>query len=176
MRLDKTGKVISLLSLPVRLAPSMDLRNAESRDLDTLITLLSDDPASRSRGDIAADDDRDAYAEGLRDILDDFRDTVVVAVGAHDEILGMMQLTRIPGLARRGSTRLLVEAVRVSASARGQGIGTAMMLWVIDVAAPATGASLIQLTSDAQRTDAHRFYTRLGFADSHVGFKLKVWR
>jgi hypothetical protein len=51
-----------------------------------------------------------------------------------------------------------------------------MMLWVIDVAAPATGASLIQLTSDAQRTDAHRFYTRLGFADSHVGFKLKVWR
>jgi hypothetical protein len=24
------------------------------------------------------------------------------------------------------------------------------------------------------RTDAHRFYTRLGFVDSHVGFKLSL--
>ena len=34
------------------------------------------------------------------------------------------------------------------------------------------GARMVQLTSDARRADAHRFYERLGFEPSHVGFKL----
>ncbi|MEU8621212.1 hypothetical protein [Streptomyces sp. NPDC048623] len=29
----------------------------------------------------------------------------------------------------------------------------------------------LQLTSDVSRTDAHRFYERLGFEPSHIGFK-----
>jgi hypothetical protein len=33
------------------------------------------------------------------------------------------------------------------------------------------GAAMVQLTSDAARTDAHRFYERLGYVGSHVGFK-----
>jgi hypothetical protein len=33
---------------------------------------------------------------------------------------------------------------------------------------------LVQLTSDASRTDAHRFYQRLGFEPTHVGFKLTL--
>lgn len=32
----------------------------------------------------------------------------------------------------------------------------------------------VQLTSNAARKDAHRFYERLGFAQSHLGFKLKL--
>ena len=48
------------------------------------------------------------------------------------------------------------------------------MRWVTDVAAPALGTPLVQLTSDAARTDAHRFYERLGFTGSHVGFKYRV--
>jgi GNAT superfamily N-acetyltransferase len=88
--------------------------------------------------------------------------------------MGTFQLTRIPGMARQGSTRLLVEAVRVRSDLRSGGIGGAMMRWVTDVAAPALGVSLVQLTSDAARTDAHRFYERLGFTGSHVGFKYRV--
>lgn len=38
--------------------------------------------------------------------------------------------------------------------------------------ARASGTALVQLTSDARRDDAHRFYERLGFTGSHVGFKL----
>ncbi len=45
------------------------------------------------------------------------------------------------------------------------------MRWVTDVAAPALGASLVQLTSDAARPDAHRFYERLGFVGTHISFK-----
>ena len=36
----------------------------------------------------------------------------------------------------------------------------------------ARGCALVQLTSDKARTDAHRFYERLGFTPSHEGFKL----
>jgi GNAT superfamily N-acetyltransferase len=36
------------------------------------------------------------------------------------------------------------------------------------------GCTLVQLTSDKTRTAAHRFYERLGFANTHEGFKLKL--
>ncbi len=36
------------------------------------------------------------------------------------------------------------------------------------------GCALVQLTSDKRRTDAHRFYERLGFVASHEGFKLAL--
>ena len=37
--------------------------------------------------------------------------------------------------------------------------------------ARAAGASIVQLTSDKSRVDAHRFYEQLGFKASHVGMK-----
>jgi GNAT superfamily N-acetyltransferase len=61
--------------------------------------------------------------------------------------------------------------VRIADGLRGLGLGSAMIRWAIDDAR-ARGAALVQLTSDARRTDARRFYDRLGFEASHVGFKL----
>jgi GNAT superfamily N-acetyltransferase len=54
---------------------------------------------------------------------------------------------------------------------RGQGLGQAMMRRAIERARE-RGCRMVQLTSDTARGDAHRFYTSLGFVDSHVGFKL----
>ena len=67
----------------------------------------------------------------------------------------------------------MIESVRVVAAERGTGLGTQMMQWAIEGARQA-GCGQVQLTSNAQRPDAHRFYERLGFAPSHVGFKLKL--
>lgn len=170
--------MIDELDVPVTLASrngSVRLRGALQDDLDSIVALLSDDPVSASRGDVAAAEDRGLYLRGLLRTLDSESNDVLV-VESDDRVVGTMQLTVIPGMARRGSTRLLVEAVRVASAERSAGIGAAMMTWVADVAAPAVGASVVQLTSDAARTDAHRFYTRLGFVDSHVGFKLAVPR
>lgn len=164
------------LALPVRLTTrsgEVTLRNATEADLDALMTLLSDDPISAARGDVAAPADPQ-YAEALRSIVDDPANALLVAEDPDGQLVGTLQLTRIPGMARRGATRLLVEAVRVSSALRSGGIGSALMRWVTDVAAPALGTPLVQLTSDAARTDAHRFYERLGFTGSHVGFKYRV--
>ena len=165
------------LALPVRLTTrsgELTLRDAVDEDLDALMALLSDDPISAARGDVAAPEDRPQYAEALRSIVDDPANALLVAEDADGRLVGTLQLTRIPGMARRGATRLLVEAVRVSSALRSGGIGSALMRWVTDVAAPALGTPLVQLTSDAARTDAHRFYERLGFTGSHVGFKYRV--
>jgi GNAT superfamily N-acetyltransferase len=54
---------------------------------------------------------------------------------------------------------------------RGRGIGGWLMSRALDQARK-RGCRLAQLTSDKRRPDAHRFYERLGFTDSHVGYKL----
>jgi GNAT superfamily N-acetyltransferase len=86
---------------------------------------------------------------------------------------GTLQLTIISGLSRKGTTRALIEAVRVHADMRGAGLGTVLIEDAIRRARD-LGARIVQLTSDASREDAHRFYERLGFASSHVGFKLEL--
>lgn len=53
------------------------------------------------------------------------------------------------------------------------GLGAAMMTWAI-AEARRRGCALVQLTSDKSRTDAHRFYQRLGFTATHEGMKLRL--
>jgi GNAT superfamily N-acetyltransferase len=178
--------VITALSLPTTLHTATQdvlLRRAVVEDLTALMRLLTDDPISVSRGDRAADtadtddtDDTDepAYRAALVELITDPSNDLLMVIDTSGELVGTMQLTRIPGMARRGSARLLIEAVRVRSTQRSSGIGTAMMRWVTDTAAPMVGASLVQLTSNQARHDAHRFYERLGFVGSHRGFKFAV--
>jgi len=173
----EAGGMLENLSLPVvldsRVGP-VRLRRASAEDLDSLMMLLSDDPVSAARGDVASETDRPAYLLALQQIISDPANELLLAIDEEQRVLGTMQLTRIPGMARRGIARLLVEAVRVQSDARSAGIGSAMIRWVTDVAAAALDVGLVQLTSDAVRTDAHRFYERLGFVASHVGFKYQL--
>lgn len=150
-----------------------ELRRAVATDLDAILLLLADDPISASRGDRASAEDRPAYERAFEAIDRDPAQQLLVAVDASGLVVGTMQLTLIPGLARRGATRMQIEAVRVSASRRSHGLGGAMIRWAI-ASASEHGAALVQLTSDAARIEAHRFYERLGFTPSHVGFKLRL--
>nr|MBS1900496.1 GNAT family N-acetyltransferase [Actinomycetota bacterium] len=161
------------LTLPVPIQTGIGvvtLRRARPDDTAAIVALLADDAISAARGDTASDDDLPAYRAGLESVLADGSNDLLVA--EHDgTAVGTFQLTRIPGMSRQGSTRLLVEAVRVSSQLRSGGVGSALMRWVMDVATAELGSPLVQLTSDAQRLDAHRFYERLGFTGSHRGFK-----
>jgi GNAT superfamily N-acetyltransferase len=169
--------MISDLSLPVVVSArgaDVLVRRAVPDDLHAVMRLLADDPVSAGRGDVAGEEDQDAYASALGRIVDDPSNDLVVAEDRDGVVVGTLQLTVVPGMARRGSTRLLVEAVRVASTERSSGIGSALMRWVVDGAAVELRTPLVQLTSDAAPTDAHRFYLRLGFVDSHVGFKYAV--
>lgn len=93
-------------------------------------------------------------------------------VAEHEgRVVGTFQLTFIRHLMRGGTLVAQVEAVHVEASLRGHGVGAQLMRRAIQEAR-AAGCSRIQLTSDKRREEAHRFYRRIGFAQSHEGFKL----
>ncbi|WP_448808775.1 GNAT family N-acetyltransferase [Agromyces bauzanensis] len=146
------------------------VRRARRADLGALIALIAAD-ALRANDDSVAPEHLGAYERAFEAIDADPAQTLVAVEASDGAVVGTMQLTLIPGLARGGAARLQVEAVRVAESARGLGLGTAMMRWAIERARE-SGAALVQLTSDARRADAHRFYERLGFEASHVGYKL----
>ena len=146
----------------------VSFRVAVAADLPALLRLLVDDDLAQARGGYTAQVTpaiAAAFDEIERDPSND------LWVGERDgEVIAMLQLTLIPGLSRGGMKRALVEAVRVRADLRSQGIGEALMTHV-ELRAKAAGCGLIQLTTDRQRLAAHRFYERLGFVASHLGMK-----
>jgi GNAT superfamily N-acetyltransferase len=142
------------------------IRQARQEDVEAIVAMLADDPLGATRE--RPGDPR--YATAFAELDADPRQLLAVAeVGG--EVIGTLQLTFIPGLSRVGSTRALIESVRVRADQRGAGLGQRMVEWSIEAAKQA-GCALIQLTTDASRKDAHRFYERLGFTATHVGMKL----
>jgi GNAT superfamily N-acetyltransferase len=86
-------------------------------------------------------------------------------------VVGTYQLTVLPGIAERGRVRGKIESVHVDSALRGSGIGAVMMRHAVGFARE-QHVGLLELTSNKARTDAHRFYERLGFAKSHEGFKM----
>jgi GNAT superfamily N-acetyltransferase len=148
------------------------LRRARADDVPALVTLIAADQLGATRDGVRDQADLDAYERAFAAIDKDPAHILLVAEMDGD-VVGTMQLSFLPGLARRGALRAQVEAVRVAESTRGSGLGAAMMEWAIDEARK-RGCALVQLTSDKSRTDAHRFYQRLGFVSSHEGMKLKL--
>ena len=148
------------------------LRRATEADVMRIVELMADDVLRRAENAPAAANSN-RYLDAFRSIDRDPAQVLVVVDDAESTVVATMQLTIIPGLARNGATRLLVEAVRVDAKLRGNGLGTVMMQWAI-AEGRRRGATLVQLTSDKARDSAHRFYERLGFEPSHVGFKLFI--
>ncbi|MFE6282851.1 GNAT family N-acetyltransferase [Streptomyces sp. NPDC057877] len=147
----------------------LEIRAAVADDLPAIVGMLADDPLGAQRespGDLAP------YRAALERLSADPNQHLVVAV-REDRVVGTLQLTVIPGLSRRGATRSIIEAVRVHPDARGGGLGTQLIEWAI-AESRRQNCQLVQLTSDNTRTDAHRFYERLGFQASHTGFKLPL--
>lgn len=159
-------------STPPASAPApapITMRRATAEDVPALVSMLADDPLGAQR---ESPDDTAVYRAAFDRIDADPNQHLVVAE-REGRPIGTLQLTVIPGLSRRGSTRALIEAVRVHADARGDGLGSRLVQWAVEEAR-AQGCVLVQLTSDATRIEAHRFYERLGFEASHLGFKMQL--
>ncbi|MFD6873386.1 MULTISPECIES: GNAT family N-acetyltransferase [unclassified Streptomyces] len=145
------------------------IRPATEADLPAIVEMLADDPLGATR---ESPDDLAPYVAALKRLSEDPNQHVVVAVRG-ERVVGTLQLTFVPGLSRMGATRSIIEGVRVHSDERGSGLGTRFIEWAIDRSRQ-ENCQLVQLTSDVTRTDAHRFYERLGFTASHVGFKFQL--
>ena len=147
----------------------IEIRPAAPDDIPAIVEMLADDALGATR---ESPDDLRPYLAAYERLRGDPNQFVMVAVRA-ERVVGTFQLTVIPGLSRRGSTRSVIEGVRVHGSERGRGLGQLMVEWAV-AESRRQGCSLVQLTSDTARPEAHRFYERLGFVGSHVGFKLTL--
>ncbi len=140
-------------------------RDATREDVPAVVALLADDAlgAAREGTDMAP------YLAAFDAMQAEGGNLLIVGEEA-GRIVATCQLTFISGLSLRASRRAQVESVRVAADLRGRGIG-AMMMAEAEARARAAGCALLQLTTNRARGDAHRFYERLGFTPSHLGFK-----
>ncbi|WP_431300771.1 GNAT family N-acetyltransferase [Tabrizicola sp. BL-A-41-H6] len=144
---------------------SVVFRDAHWTDVPAIVALLTDDPLGQGR-EMAK---MDRYLDAFDDIAANPMHQLIVG-DVDGRVMACCQLTILAGLSRGGARRALVEAVRVSADLRSQGVGAAMMA-ECEARARAAGCTMIQLTTDRSRQDAHRFYERLGYHPTHVGMK-----
>ncbi|TDT28605.1 L-amino acid N-acyltransferase YncA [Streptomyces sp. BK208] len=147
----------------------LEIRPTTVEDIPAVVAMLADDPLGAQR---ESPDDLTPYRTAFERLRSDPNQHLVVAVRA-GRVVGTLQLTIVPGLSRRGATRSIIEGVRIHGDERGSGLGTQLIEWAVDESRR-QGCHLVQLTSDKTRTDAHRFYERLGFSASHTGFKLQL--
>ncbi|MBN8208161.1 GNAT family N-acetyltransferase [Bacillus sp. NTK071] len=147
----------------------MHFRKATEEDLNAIVRLLSDDELGSAREHYREPLPVE-YVEAFTAIETQVGNQIIVA-SEGQEVIGCLQLTIIPGLARRGMKRAQIEAVRVQKNYRGKGIGEDLFKEAISIA-KSERCGLVQLTTDKMRSDAHRFYERLGFTASHEGMKL----
>ncbi|MBD0710799.1 MULTISPECIES: GNAT family N-acetyltransferase [unclassified Streptomyces] len=148
---------------------TLGIRPAVRDDIADIVAMLADDALGATR---ESPDDLTPYQLAYERLQSDPNQLLVVA-DRDGVVVGTLQLTIVPGLSRKGSTRSIIEGVRIHGSERGHGLGAKLIEWAVDESRR-QGCQLVQLTSDSARTDAHRFYERLGFTGSHVGFKLQL--
>lgn len=140
-------------------------RDATRADVPAVVALLVDDVlgAAREERDLAP------YLAAFDAMRAEGANSLVVGDDGR-RIVATYQITFISGLSLRASRRAQVESVRVATDLRGMGIGAAMFADA-EARARAAGCRLMQLTMNATRRDARRFYEGLGFTPSHIGFK-----
>ena len=165
------------------IAMILEFHSASLQDLPEIVRMLADDFLGQQRERLE-DPLPESYLRAFREIEADPNNELVVAVVSDADasvagtdvggtVIGTMQLTFTPSISFQGGRRCTVESVRVDEKYRGCGIGREMMLWAIE-RAKERGCISMQLTTNKDRTDAHRFYANLGFSASHLGMKLKL--
>ncbi len=149
---------------------SITIRRARRDDVDKIVAMLADDPLGRGRERIEAPLPA-CYLEAFARLEADPNIQLMVAE-ENGAVVGCLQLCILPGLSSQGASRGLIEDVRVASERRSRGIGEQLVRWAVDEAR-ARGCKLVELLTHQTRTDAQRFYERLGFSRSHVGMTIR---
>lgn len=148
----------------------LTFRAATRDDLHAVVAMLSDDELAENREKpVGGEGVGEEYVKAFAAMEGEHYNHMLLAE-TDGKVVGCLQLVFVPGLSRRGAKRAIIESVRVASDMRGQNVGTAIMKEAIRRAREG-GCALVQLTSDTRRSRAHLFYRRLGFVQSHCGFK-----
>lgn len=151
--------------------PQIAIRAARVEDVSVIVGMLADDPLGAPRERIE-DPLPPSYLAAFERILGDPNIQLVVAEDGEGAVVGCLQLCVLPGLSSQGTSRGLIEDVRVARHCRSRGIGEQLVQWAV-AEARARGCKVVELLTHHTRVDAQRFYERLGFARSHLGMTVR---
>ena len=155
----------------IDLSAMIAFRHAKPEDLPVIVAMLADDMLGGDRENPATPLDP-RYLHAFAAIAANPHQYLMVA--EHDgEVIATLQLTFVPGLSQIGAWRGMIEAVRVRSDRRGLGLGSRLMGWAVETCR-AKGCTVVQLSADRRRADARRFYERLGFEPTHIGYRLEL--
>jgi len=151
-------------------ASSVTIRRARRDDVEAIVAMLADDPLGAARERI--EDPLPVVYFRAFDLLD--RDPNIQLVVAEEKgvVVGCLQLCILQGLSSQGASRALIEDVRVASHRRSRRIGEQLVRWAVSDAR-GKGCKLLELFTHQTRTDAQRFYERLGFHRSHFGMTMR---
>jgi GNAT superfamily N-acetyltransferase len=149
------------------------IRPAHEGDLDGILKLyrelegayeVADGPAEPTLPTL------EDYRIMFREILSDQNQVIMVAE-SKDVLVGTVTLVVVPNLGHRGCPWAALDNLVVMPDWRGHGIGTSLVEAVSNLARQ-RGCYKLVLSSNIRRTDAHRFYRRLGWRLTHLGFEI----
>ena len=149
----------------------LTIREAEAQDLEPIVRLHGEDTLGGLE-DAWTPETRGTYEAAFAAIAANPDNTLYV-VELDGRVVGTFQITVFPTLTGRGATRMRIGAVQVAAELRSKGIGARMIAFA-EEAGRARGARSVELSSNKRRTEAHRFYERIGYARSHEAFKKRL--
>ncbi|KZK98240.1 MULTISPECIES: GNAT family N-acetyltransferase [unclassified Pseudovibrio] len=147
----------------------LKIRVAKDEDIEAVVQMMNGG-ASSQRVHLE-NGETDTYKPAFHAIQQCPNTDIYVGETDTGEAVATFQLTYVKGLAFNGKPRGQIESMHTRADMRGQGIGQEMLAHAVKLARD-KGCCMVQLTSNKERSGAHRFYTSNGFVPTHEGFKL----
>lgn len=145
----------------------IDIREMEEKDLPNILHLY---------GQLGMDDGEVLTLDSARGIFSRMRkypDYRIYYAQKKNKVVGVFALLIMDNLGHMGQPSAVLEDIVVDQAWRGQGIGTQMVAYAVGISREKKCYKL-SLSSNKNRTDAHRFYENLGFKKHGISFALFV--
>ncbi|MDR3589517.1 MAG: GNAT family N-acetyltransferase [Negativicutes bacterium] len=153
----------------IALMPEMVIRKAGDPDAAAIFALYHElDGAYKEQAKPGTQQEKTLWQA----VAADEHQTVLVAEQGGN-IIGTLTLLIVPNLAHHGKPWAAVENVVVAGGFRGLGIGKALLTEAARLARELSCYKLV-LSTNLVRHEAHEFYRRLGWRQSHIGFSLPL--
>ena len=106
------------------------------------------------------------------ELLENDSDGIVIVADTGSKVVAFASLAFMPFF-HLGQTLCRVSAIVVDAAYQGRGVGRRLMGEVERIARDRECAS-VEITSSGDRSDAHRFYNRLGYKQNSLKFRKRL--
>lgn len=149
----------------------MVITRATIEDLPHIVAIYAADETG-GHGDAWTEDTAEAYCASFRRITAN-PDYELYTVRKSGNVVATFMLHFCETLVGQGGTGCELHSVSVLPEMRGRGLGAAMLRFA-EAQAKLRGARVLRLVSNKKRVDAHRFYRREDYAETHLAFAKRL--